>query len=79
VAVVNPILRGWGQYFCYGHCQTRFARLNAWVRMRSFLRKRKAGGVTHFRWPNACFATHGLFSLVAEFCSGDTPRRGAAV
>jgi len=81
VATVNPILRGWGNYFRHGHCQKRFARLDAWVRMRlrSFLRKRKAGGFTHLRWPNAYFAAHGLFSLVAEFCSADPLRRGAAV
>src|SRR5574341_2510433 len=81
VADVNLILRGWGQYFRHGHCQTRFARLDAWVRMRlrSFLRKRKAGGFTHFRWPNAFFAAHGLFSLTAQFCSADPLRRGAAV
>ena len=78
---VNPILRGWGQYFCHGHCQKRFARLDAWVRMRlrSFLRKRKAGGMTHFRWPNAFFAALGLVSLTAQFCSADPLRRGAAV
>jgi len=78
---VNPILRGWGNYFCHGHCQKRFARLDAWVRMRlrSFLRKRKAGGLTHFRWPNAFFAALGLVSLTAQFCSADPLRRGAAV
>ena len=78
---VNPIVRGWGNYFCHGHCQRRFARLDAWVRMRlrSFLRKRKAGGLTHFRWPNAFFAALGLVSLTAQFCSADPLRRGAAV
>lgn len=81
VAAVNPILRGWGNYFRHGHCQQRFARLDAWVRMRlrSFLRKRKAGGFTHFRWPNAFFAALGLFSLSAQLCSADPLRRGAAV
>jgi RNA-directed DNA polymerase len=81
VAAVNPILRGWGNYFRHGHCQKRFARLDAWVRMRlrSFLRKRKAGGFTHFRWPNAFFAALGLFSLSAQLCSADPLRRGAAV
>lgn len=46
VAAVNPILRGWGHYFRHGHCAKRFARLDAWgrMRLRSFLRKRKAGG-----------------------------------
>ncbi len=81
IETVNPILRGWGNYFRHGHCQKRFARLDAWVRMRlrSFLRKRKAGGFTHLRWPNAFFAALGLFSLSAQLCSADPLRRGAAV
>jgi hypothetical protein len=81
VATVNPILRGWGNYFCHGHCQKRFARLDAWVRMRlrSFLRQRKTVGMAHFRWPNAFFAALGLVSLSAQFCSADPLQRGAAV
>lgn len=81
VAAVNPILRGWGNYYGHGHCRKRFAQLDAWVRMRlrSFLRKRKAGGWSHVRWPNAFFPALGLVSLTAQFCSADPLRRGAAV
>lgn len=35
--------------------------------------------MTHFRWPNAYCAAHGLFSLSAQFCSADPLGRGAAV
>ncbi len=81
VAAVNPILRGWGQYFRHGHCQTRFARVDAGVRMRlrSFLWKRKARGVAHQRWPNRFWAGLGLFSLSAHGRSADPLRWGAAV
>ena len=81
IETVNPILRGWGQYYSHGHCQKRFARLDAWVRMRlrSFLLKRKAGGWTPVRWPNAFFTVLGLFSLSVQFCSADPLRWGAAV
>ena len=81
VAAVNPILRGWGQYFRHGHCRSRFARTDAWVRMRlrSFLWKRKARGVAHQRWPNRFWAALGLFSLSAHVGSADPLRRGAAV
>ncbi len=81
VAAVNPLLRGWGQYFRHGHCRTRFARVDAWVRMRlrSFLWKRKARGRAHQRWPNAFWARLGLFSLTAHVRSADPLRWGAAV
>ena len=66
---VNQTLRGWFNYFKHSHPRT-FAPLDGWVRMRlrSILRKRRGrkgggGGTDHRRWPNAYFATHGLFSL----------------
>jgi RNA-directed DNA polymerase len=39
------------------------------MRLRSILRKRskrrgRGQGLDHFRWPNAFFQQHGLFSLV---------------
>ena len=81
VAAVTPVLRGWGQYFRHGHCRSRFARLDAWVRMRlrSFLWKRKARGRAHQLWPNAFWARLGLFSLTAHVRSADPLRWGAAV
>jgi RNA-directed DNA polymerase len=81
VAAVNPILCGWGTYFRHGHCQTRFARVDAWVRMRlrSFLWKRKARGRAHQLWPNAYWTGLGLFSLSTLVLSADPLRRGSAV
>ena len=67
---VNQTLRGWFEYFKHSH-ETTFRRQDSWVRMRlrSILRKRhhlpgRGRGADHQRWPNAYFATHGLFSLV---------------
>jgi len=67
---VNFTLRGWFEYFKHSH-RTSFVPLDGWVRMRlrSILRKRRGRrgrgrGLDHHRWPNAYFATHGLFSLV---------------
>ncbi len=81
VAAVNPVLRGWGQYFRHGHCLKAFDRLDGWVRMRlrSFLWKRKARGRAHHLWPNAYWRGLGLFSLVTLARSADPLRRGAAV
>ena len=69
---VNRTTKGWFVYFKFGH-KTTFPRLDGWLRMRlrSILRKRCRGrkgrgrGRDHQRWPNAFFAKHGLFSLVA--------------
>jgi len=68
---INPILRGWFEYFKHGNKYT-YPPLDSWVRMRlrSILRKRRGGrgrsrGKDHQRWPNAYFAKGGLFSLEA--------------
>ena len=78
---VNRTLRGWLEYFKHSHATT-FPRLDAWVRMRlrSILRKRRGGrgrgrGSDHQRWPNAFFAEHGLFSLVAAHAAACQPSR----
>jgi RNA-directed DNA polymerase len=67
---VNRTLRGWFEYFKHSHKPT-FPMVDKWVRrrLRSILRKRKrlhgiSRGHDHFRWPNAFFRVHGLYSLV---------------
>lgn len=70
MARVNRTLRGWFAYF--QHSQSGiFRELDGWIRqrLRAILRKRSkrrgvASGGDFVRWPNAFFATHGLFSLV---------------
>ena len=79
---LNPILRGWFEYFKHSHPPT-FRRVDQWVRMRlrSILRKRRGGhgrgrGTDHWRWPNAYFAEHGLFSLTdARAMASQSARR----
>lgn len=70
ITQLNPILRGWFNYFQHSHC-TIFSRLDGWIRMRlrSILRQHqgrqgRGRGYDHNRWPNAYFAEQGLFSLV---------------
>ena len=72
---VNRTLRGWFEYFKHSH-KTEFTQQDSWIRMRlrSILRKRygltgRGRGADHQRWPNAYFATHGLFSLVSARAS----------
>jgi RNA-directed DNA polymerase len=69
IAEINPILRGWLEYFKHCH-HTTFPQMDGYVRMRlrSILRKRRnrrgrGRGTDHQRWPNAYFAEQGLFSL----------------
>jgi RNA-directed DNA polymerase len=69
IAEINPILRGWFEYFKHGHPHT-YRPLDGWVRMRlrSILRKRarrkgRGRGADHHQWTNAYFVEQGLFSM----------------
>jgi hypothetical protein len=69
IARLNPILRGWYEYFKHSY-RTTFEPIDGWVRMRlrSILRRRQkkrgAGrGWSNIRWPNAHFAKLGLFTM----------------
>ncbi len=70
IADLNPVLRGWFQYFQHAHRCT-FSSLDGFVRrrLRALLRKhaRRPGhghtSADHRRWPNAFFAAHGLFTM----------------
>ncbi len=81
IADVNRTTRGWFEYF--KHCRpTRFAKLDAWVRMRlrSILRRRHHGrgrgrGSDHQRWPNAFFAECGLFSMRTAYTAASQSAR----
>ena len=79
---INPVLRGWFQYFKHSH-KTTFSDVDRWVRMRlrSILRKRlgrkgRGQGNDHQRWPNAFFVEQGLFTMTAAFASICRPRCG---
>jgi len=70
ISELNPILKGWFGYFQHAHRST-FRDVDGFARrrLRAILRKREKRpgfGRTsrdHFRWPNAFFAEHGLFTL----------------
>jgi group II intron reverse transcriptase/maturase len=68
IADLNPVLRGWGQYFRTGNAATRFIQLDSyvWRRLRSLRLKRKGrdlkpGEVT--RWTSEYFESIGLYRL----------------
>lgn len=73
IADLNPILRGWFEYFKHAY-KTTFESIDGWIRgrLRSILRKRrkrkgKAKGKDHHRWPNAYFIGRGLFTLAHAY------------
>lgn len=66
---LNPILRGWFEYFKHSRPKT-FKIVDGWVRrrLRSILRQHHGrGGISHGtdhqRWPNAYFRRMGLFTM----------------
>lgn len=70
MAILNPILRGWFQYFKHSRTTT-FKIVDGWVRrrLRSILRRHHrmrgiANGGDNLRWPNAYFRQMGLFTMV---------------
>lgn len=80
IALLNPVLRGWFQYFKHSYFQV-FAPIDAWVRMRlrSILRRRYGGhgagrGRSNIRWPNAFFAELGLFTMTTAWVAARRSR-----
>ena len=70
-ARLNPVLRGWFEYFKHAQVEI-FGTLDAFIRrrLRSILCKQNKLGyyynsskAIHQRWPNAYFAQIGLFGL----------------
>lgn len=79
IQAINPILRGWMEYFKHSHGNT-FPSLDGWIRMRlrSILRKRsgrrgRGAGRDHQRWPNAYFGKNGLLSLHTTYLTYVNP------
>ena len=67
IAEINPVIRGWGNYYCRAHVRTLFNRLNRWIVRRiwshRFKRWRNAGWK---RLPAArLYEEYGLVNLVA--------------
>jgi len=67
---LTPMIRGWYGYSRHA-CRSEFPKLDGFIRrrLRAILRKqekRPGMGICHAdhkRWPNACFATKGLFTM----------------
>ena len=68
IAELNPILRGWGNYFRTGNAAQKFVQIDRYVerRLRGLMRKRYG---RHLRpgqwatWTREWFEAHGLHRL----------------
>jgi RNA-directed DNA polymerase len=68
IARINPVVRGWGQYFRTGNAATRFIQLDRYVerRLRGLLRKRYGSRIQAGRaeaWHRGFFEALGLCRL----------------
>jgi RNA-directed DNA polymerase len=67
ITKLNPVLRGWGNYFRSGNAQREFEKLDDYVRERLNRWQRRRGGQrTRFRysdWPHARYYGLGLHQL----------------
>jgi RNA-directed DNA polymerase len=67
VDALNPVIRGWGNYFRDGHIAHLFRELDRWVRMRLRSYKRKSIAKPGLNWqmPTKVLEDMGLVSLVS--------------
>lgn len=65
IKIMNPSIRGWGNYFRYGNSKKRFSELDSWIRMRlrSFIEKKKWPSGKNWKYPNDHFKKLGLINL----------------
>jgi hypothetical protein len=69
IADLNPVLRGWGQYFGTGNASNRFVQIDTyvWRRLRGLCAKRKGHHLRPRearRWTSAFFRDLGLHQLM---------------
>ncbi len=60
IKAINPIIRGWGNYYCRSHVRKRFSQLDRWVIRRLWSHRSK-------RWRNTCWKEYPTRRLRAEF------------
>ncbi len=60
INAINPIIRGWGHYYCRSQVRTRFRQLDGWIVRRLWSHCAK-------RWRNAGWKKYPTPRLRAEF------------
>jgi len=66
ITKLNPVIRGWGNYFSKGDIKKLYKKLDKWIRMRirAFMESKKAHVNQNKRIPNALLRQKGLKSLL---------------
>jgi RNA-directed DNA polymerase len=70
IADLNPVLRGWGNYFRTGNASLKFQQVDRYVRQRLIVLLRRRGGkrrgaFDQDQWPLPRFVQeHGLHRLI---------------
>lgn len=67
IAQINPVIRGWGQYFCKAHVRRLFHRLDRWIvrRLWSHRFKRWRNGGWKSLPERRLYGEYGLVKLIA--------------
>ena len=60
IKTINPIIRGWGNYYCRSHVRKRFHQLDGWIIRRLWSHRAK-------RWRNAMWKDYPAKRLRTEF------------
>ena len=60
VESINPVIRGWGNYYCRSHVRKRFHQLDGWIIRRIWSHRFK-------RWRNAGWRTYPTRQLREKF------------
>jgi len=64
IAQLNPVVRGWGNYFLRGNCQRIFIGLDFWLRNRvTAFKLKRQGGYGHRKYPYSRLRAMGMFFL----------------
>jgi group II intron reverse transcriptase/maturase len=77
IAEINPVLRGWGNYFRTGNASGKFNAVDRYVRQRLLRLLMRRGGqrrpddrrLRPMQWPHRRFVNeHGLYQLLGTIC-----------
>jgi Group II intron, maturase-specific domain/Phage integrase family len=60
IETINPIIRGWENYYCRSHVRKRFHQLDGWITRRLWSHRTK-------RWRNAAWKEYPTQRLPTEF------------
>lgn len=68
ISEINPVIRGWRNYFVHGNCKKLFWELDCWIenRLRAF-KVKKWGLRTHLKLPHEVFEKLGVATLNETF------------